>query len=265
MVDASWEPDEVFIAPHRRSVPLTLEQVQAQLPPQEPLPDSSDDYEIGDYGHDAFGRYKRHLGMYGPALACLTANQAINLLQDKPMLCWLDSDQGNVSKYSTVQERMQELHQMTFSGLSVEWPPQEREVIDDASLFGSYHFYGECLTPAEVRTLRPQRAPYYAQQPYPVHVSPGWMQQLLSTTQTSCKSATKEEQQHFFTSTTASDADSFDMHLAVGCEFAPLYVFLDPTRRRFTGCLKTHAAAAASSAAAATTGSDAVEPAKGQS
>jgi hypothetical protein len=152
VVDCSWKPEEVPITPHRRSVPLTLEQVQAQLPPQEPLPDSSDDSsddydDDEDYGHDAFGRCKHDIDVYGPALTCLTANQAINLL-DKPMLCWLEADRCSVSKYSTVHERMQELAQITFSVLSVQWPPEDREVLD---LSGSYHFYGEYLTPAEIR------------------------------------------------------------------------------------------------------------------
>jgi hypothetical protein len=83
-----------------------------------------------------------------------------------------------------------------------------------------------------------------------MHVSPGWENQLLSTTQTSCNGASEEEQQHFFTSTAASDADSFDIHLAVG-NHRPLYVFLDPTRRRFTGCPKAADATAAGSSAAA--------------
>jgi len=34
VIDAIWEPEEVCLPPHRRSVPLTLEQVQAQMPPQ---------------------------------------------------------------------------------------------------------------------------------------------------------------------------------------------------------------------------------------
>jgi hypothetical protein len=247
-------------------VPLTLEQVQAQLPPQEPLPNRSsdnfysddfDDDEDNDY--DAFGRCKRDVGVYGPALTRLTANQATNLLQDKPMLCWLEADQGTVSKYSTVHERMQELAQITFSDLGKEWPPEDRDELDCPD---SYHFYGEYPTPAEVQLLRPQRALYYAEQPYLAHVAPGWQQKLLSTTQTSCKVATKEQQQHFLTSTAASDADRFDMHLAFGREESPLYVFLDSTRRRFTGRLKAAHGAAASSAAAEPTAFNAGAPAR---
>jgi len=33
VIDATWEPEEVSLPPHRRSVPLTLEQVEAQMPP----------------------------------------------------------------------------------------------------------------------------------------------------------------------------------------------------------------------------------------
>lgn len=36
VVDATWEPADVEIPPHRRSVPLTFEQVKAQLPPHKP-------------------------------------------------------------------------------------------------------------------------------------------------------------------------------------------------------------------------------------
>lgn len=36
VVDATWEPVEVHIAPHRRSVPLTLDEVRVQLPPHKP-------------------------------------------------------------------------------------------------------------------------------------------------------------------------------------------------------------------------------------
>jgi hypothetical protein len=245
-------------------VPLTLEQVQAQLPPQEPLPNRSSDYfysddfdDDEDNDYDAFGRCKRDVGVYGPALTCLTANQVTNLLQETPMLCWLEADQGTVSKHSTVHQRMQELAQITFSDLGKEWPPEDRHELDCSN---SYH--GEYFTPAEVQLLRPQRALYYAEQPCLAYAAPGWQHQLLSTTQTSCKVATKEQQQHFLTSTAASDADRFDIHLAFGREESPLYVCLDSTRRRFTGCLKAAHGAAASSAAAEPTAFNAGAPAR---
>jgi hypothetical protein len=34
VIDATWEPVKVAVPPHRRSVPLTFEQIQTQLPPQ---------------------------------------------------------------------------------------------------------------------------------------------------------------------------------------------------------------------------------------
>jgi hypothetical protein len=94
VIDDTWEPVEVPVPPHMRSVPLTFEQVEAQLPPTEVWDsDASDDGDDDDgFEHDYTqqdGCYLQWLETFGPALTRLTANQAINTLKVKmvPIPC----------------------------------------------------------------------------------------------------------------------------------------------------------------------------------
>lgn len=88
--------------PHRRSVPLTYEQVEAQLPP----PLACDPYGADEdlwYEDEWFGRLPNYgkqqdgctawaLDLFGPALTRLTANQAVNTLKVRPNLEGSDHD-----------------------------------------------------------------------------------------------------------------------------------------------------------------------------
>jgi hypothetical protein len=124
--------------------------------------------------------------MYGPALTRLTANQAINLLQDKPMLCWLYVNGSDTCKHSTVQQRMQDLHEVTFSGLSVAWPPELFGPLSffDRSRVGCldknyFTFHGSYVTPAPLQT--PDLESIYAQQPDQVCVCASDAPLLMTT------------------------------------------------------------------------------------
>jgi len=258
VIDATWEPVEVPIPPHRRSVPLTLEQLKAHMPPQDepnPRPSGNQDpywYPWDDVDEeeeekiDEFGRVNRLLSAYGPPLTRLTANQALNTLKGKPMLCWLNEGRECISKRDTIQERLQDLEEVTFKDSSQSWPPDIRySVLDDEFCFyGEYHtptamqsFWrdqGYAVFPGHAPGLKPKLVATYTDY-YDEHA-------LLRTTESSCREATDDEMGDFYDSTAASDADSFDMYLTFGRENDGLYVFLDPTRRRFTGRLKGTAA-----------------------
>lgn len=106
VIDATWEPDEPP-PPHRRSAPLTFDQVKAQLPPHRSWEpqwvkmgrgydkvwvddvssfDKLDRWDYEDYDEDASvepqgGCEPYWLEVFGPALTRLTANQAVNMLQ----------------------------------------------------------------------------------------------------------------------------------------------------------------------------------------
>jgi hypothetical protein len=92
VIDATWEPVEVAVPPHRRSVPLTFEQIQAQLPPTLDEPPGFSNRRIYNCSVE-FDTYCRQfepqqdgcmlkcLETYGPALTRLTANHAVNVLK----------------------------------------------------------------------------------------------------------------------------------------------------------------------------------------
>lgn len=88
MIDDTWEPVELPVPPHMRSVPLTYQQVEAQLPPAE-VCDSKKTYddpfdefaEFQDGYIEQDGCHVKWLETYGPALTRLTAHQAINVLK----------------------------------------------------------------------------------------------------------------------------------------------------------------------------------------
>jgi len=261
VIDATWEPEEVSIPPHRRSVPLTLEQLKAQMPPQVESGSSSgssspwryDDCEEEDEEdeeHDEFGRVKRMLSAFGPALTRLTANQALNTMQGKPMLCWLrsspDLDHSWISNRNTLQERLRCLDEVTFKDNPQTWPPEDR---DDLLGYSDepFSFFGQYEAPKALQDLG--RLSRSHPGPYPVYTTVENCRMecvLLRTTNSSCREADEEEEQQFYESTAASDADDFDMFLTFGREVSDFYVFLDPSRRRFTGRLKGTAAASGS-------------------
>jgi len=262
VIDATWEPEEVPIPPHRRSVPLTLEQVEAQMPPQVESegrgglldsPWDDDDWDPDDEeeeGFDDFGRVKRMLSAFGPALTRLTANQALNTLQGKTMLCWLHSNMGSllysISNRYTLQERMRPLHEVIFKDNPETWPPEHRDYVIGLQ-FEPWSFFGQYQTPKAL--LSPGNRLDDPGSPHRVYTTVANSRMecvLLRTTDSSCREASKEEQQQFRESTAASDAEDFDMFLTFGRDNGCFYVFLDPTMHRFTGRLKDPAAASGS-------------------
>lgn len=99
VIDATWEPIEVAVPPHRRSVPLTFEQIQTQLPPTEERPpdcppgfffsngrryNCSFDFVTRQYEPEQDGCMVKCLETYGPALTRLTATHAVNVLKVRP-------------------------------------------------------------------------------------------------------------------------------------------------------------------------------------
>jgi len=187
----------------------------------------------------------------GPALTRLTANQALNTLQGKPMLCWLRHssgfDQYSISNHHGLQERLRWLYEVIFKDNPQTWPPEDRYDLLKGYSDEPFFFFGQYEAPKAVMDLGGRIDPG----PHPVYTTVGencrWDCVLLRTTDSSCREASEEEQQQqFFESTAASDADNFDMFLTFGREVSDFYVFLDPTRRRFTGRLRDTAAASES-------------------
>jgi len=249
----------VSIPPHRRSVPLTLEQVQAQMPPQVETDNSPHGASLSSFwdpqdeeqeGSDEFGRVKRMLSAFGPALTRLTANQALNTMQGKPMLCWLHSNSGSelysISNRYTLQERVRPLKEVTFKNNPETWPPQDRNSVTDMEI-EPFFFFGEYQTPT---ALRNPGSRWDDPGPHQVYTSVADCMlrcELLRTTDSSCRAASKEEQQQFLQSTAASDAEDFDMFLHFARDAGRFYVFLQPTMHRFTGRLRDTAAPASGS------------------
>ena len=165
--------------------------------------------------------------MLGPALTRLTANQAI-LLKDTPVITWFGAEaelwESSVCKFSTVDEKMQELGELHLWCDPQPWPPANRR-----NAFGynsGFPFGGACY-------------PCYGK-PESRHwvIGFGEESQLLAITPTSCRVASNEEYREFERSTAASDADRFDMHLSYSEDMHRLYGFLDPSARRKTGQVK---------------------------
>jgi len=198
---------------------------------------------------DEFGRVKRMLSAFGPALTRLTANQALNTLQGKTILCWLYCHQGSslcfMSNRYPLQERLLPLEEVIFKDNPETWPPEFRDDLLGHQI-DPFSFFGEYQTP---KAFRNPGSGWQDPGPHQVYtcVADCCMKGvLLCTTDSSCREANEEEQEQFCESTAASDADKFDMFLTYGRSNGDFYVFLDPITRCFTGRLKAAAAATGS-------------------
>ena len=209
----------------------------------------TDDYDQAD-GLDQY-----NMAMFGPALTRLTANQALNMLQGKPMICWLREYQSGLSVYSTVQEKARELNQeLTFcvsdEDEAPQWPPAPYPPRHRYWRWGGEEvmsFYGDTTRlpvgdgSADWVGGWPRNSQVFV---YPEEYG------LLVTDDNNCRDATKEEEKGFLrklSSLSQSDAASlaqrFDAYLSFGSESTRLMVFLDPFRRRHTGRLSAAAPA----------------------
>jgi len=194
------------------------------------------------------------------------------MLQGKPMLCWLYDEPGyecfSTSNRQTVQYRLQLLEEVTFKDIPQSWPPEDRyqhtrTLLWDIPL-GQYRFPKSYLaeeeegfcgaydTPKAIRqrfwsdeafTRSEDTTCHAAWEPSLVAANVDWSV-LLRTTESSCRKATRDEKRQFEASSAASDADRFDAYLTFTKlpsseqEKGGFYVFLDPTRCRFTGRLR---------------------------
>lgn len=194
----------------------------------------------------------------------IAAPSAVLALQGKPVLGYVDlpSLMRRVNMYSSENDRLLAIDEITFRDLDAQWPPQRpmREDGTDSGFEsdsksacepdstgvpgggrgergwrdGDYIFAGDRRTPTEVQQLQGAAStrPVVAEgsaATRSMHPRGCWVStddNLLVTTDHSCRKASAREVQRFVASKSAHDGDRCDIHLTHAPTASRLYVFL---------------------------------------
>lgn len=267
VVDETWAPAALDLPPHKRTVPLTMQQVLAQLPRPHSLHHSINCLHSADL--DCYGRDPMHVNMFGPALTRLTADLAANILPGKQLVCWMPQagvpDQGHAGTAHCKEDLLGHMvllrrDNAAASGVSgndslgacsaaSRWPPVDRAAMCHAASAqrlapGQFAVYAACTWPCNDKDNTEVNHMTQQQQ---VRLVPSW-RGLLVTSDAGYSKATAAELQEYENSTAAADADRFDALLSSYPHTSPVYVFLDPHPLCVTGRCKAPPGSIASAA-----------------
>jgi hypothetical protein len=234
-------------------VPLTVQQVQAQLP----RPYSWNHCSSCQHSTslDQYGRDPMHVSMFGPALTRLTANLVANVLQGKQLVFWTPQQVTHTqAPAGAVECKGQLLGSMIIQssrrsgscahGSSAErclWPPADRSSLQHAGCEGAldlksswFKAHADCSWPFDQQHAGDEPQAKLAER---VCLLPSW-RGLHLTSDNGYRQATADELRQFVASSTAADSYVFDVLLTSYPSVAPVYIFLDPHPLCVTGRCK---------------------------